>query len=371
LNIVDFNPDEDVLTIQISGNEGQSVEMTSAEIVLRDFADVGSPGPVLEQVVQMNFAATETTGTFTTWVRVNSDVEITIDDIEFVAGPGIIMGEVLTILDDGGDINGTDGNDTLISEISGNEDLYRDIDIGDIRLGNGDDLADVALFAGNIYGELGDDTITTTGIDGYLSGGDGDDLLESNGLNIIEGGEGNDTLIGAEAEQMYGGAGDDVLSANIDATYDGGGVIDGGVGDDTLSVSTAIGYSRSDFPYIGVVGGEGADVVELQLNMSDGYDDEIDLLNSTSQSTAIYLSDFNADEDSLVIHIDRADGNEARDMTSAEIVTTEREFQGEIISTSNIVMTFSATDTFGEHASTIGLGNDVNLTIDDIVFVQN
>ncbi|MEH6520078.1 calcium-binding protein [Sulfitobacter sp.] len=369
LNIVDFNPHEDVLAVQINGNEDSNVEMTSAEIVLRNFTDVGSPGPVLEQVVQMNFAATETTGTFTTWIRVESDVEITIDDIEFVAGPGVIMGDVLTIPDDGSDIIGTDGNDTLISEYTTDEDFYRDV--GNIRLGDGDDLVDIPLYGPNIEGGLGNDTITFTGIGGSVSGG-GDDLIEAGtDLSTLNGDEGNDTLIGNDNNNLYGGAGDDLLIGEVIDYYSGSFVIDGGAGDDTIMVSTDIGYPADAIPATSVTGGEGADSIELLLKMNGGYYGDFPSTSDTERATGISLDDFNADEDSLVIQVDRAEGNEDRVMTGAEIVTTTSTNQGVESSQSSINMYFAATDIYGEHTAVIRLGDDVNISIDDIVFIQN
>ncbi|MEH6737363.1 MAG: hypothetical protein V7695_02300 [Sulfitobacter sp.] len=368
LNIVDFNPHEDVLAVQINGNEDSNVEMTSAVIGLRDFTDVGSPGPVLEQVVQMNFAATETTGTFTTWVRVDSDVEITIDDIEFVAGPGVIMGDVLTIPDDGSDIIGTDGNDTLISEYTTDEDFYRDV--GNIRLGDGDDLVDIPLYGPNIEGGLGNDTITFTGIGGSVSGGD--DLIEAGtDLSTLNGDEGNDTLIGNDNNNLYGGAGDDLLIGEVIDYYSGSFVIDGGTGDDTIMVSTDIGYPADAIPATSVTGGEGADSIELLLKMNGGYYGDFPSTSDTERATGISLDDFNADEDSLVIQVDRAEGNEDRVMTGAEIVTTTSTNQGVESSQSSINMYFAATDIYGEHTAVIRLGDDVNISIDDIVFIQN
>lgn len=361
LNIADFDPAEDVLTVQINRDEeGADREMISAEIV----------GTQL----QMTFAATETDGEHSASIWLGSSVDVSIEDIVFVAGPGIIIGQVLTIPNDGGDINGTDGNDTLISEISGNEDLYRNIDIGDIRLGDGDDLADVALYGGNIYGELGDDTIASSGIGGSLIGGDGDDLIESrNGLNLVEGGEGNDTLIGLEDDKMYGGTGDDVLTVETSQPWYAG-VAEGGTGDDTISVHTYIG--TDDLPYwipsAIVVGDEGEDIFELQLNMRhQTLGDGSFSLSSTTALADINLVDFDPDEDSIVVQINRADGNEDREMTSAELVTTERESQGQLYTDYELVMEFAATDAIGAHTAVIELGSDMNLTFEDIVFVQN
>lgn len=72
-----------------------------------------------------------------------------------------------------------------------------------------------------------------------------------------------------------------------------------------------------------------------------------------------------------MIQINRTEGHEARAMTSAEIVTEDRVSQGEPYTISTIVMEFAATSTQGAHTSTIHFNADVNLSIEDIVFVQN
>lgn len=369
--IRDFNPEEDTLTIQINQNGSElgerpltAVTIVNDEIVL-EFQGQGDQTP------------------FSTTIGLQNAEGISVDDltIQYVdlAGnvssvwePDSNAGEVLTLPEDGSGIIGTDGNDTLsvaFSEAYTEDYLPRFF--GAIKLGDGDDLADVEIFGPNIDGGLGNDTITSFGIDGRILGGDGDDLIATYGLNYIEGGDGNDTISGAEAEQIFGGAGDDVLSASADAIYDGNGVLDGGTGDDTITAYSAIGHWRSDFPSVDVIGGDGADVVDLQLYMSDGYSQDTSPQSPTSTTTAISLSDFDADEDSLLIQINRAEGNEDREMISAEIISTESEYQGQLSTRTDIVMRFAGTETSGAHTATVRLGADVNLTIDDIVFVQN
>ena len=254
LHIADFNPDEDTLTIQINQNGSElgerpltAVIIVNDEIVL-DFQGQGDQTP------------------FSTTIGLQNAEGISVDDltIQYVdlAGnvssvwePDSNAGEVLTLPEDESGIIGTDGNDTLsvaFSEAYTEDYLPRFF--GAIRLGDGDDLADVEIFSPNIDGGLGNDTIVSSDIDGRILGGDGDDLIVTYALNYIEGGDGNDTISGGEAEQIFGGAGDDVLSASAAGIYDSNGVLDGGTGDDTITASSAIGH-WNNFASVDVIGG--------------------------------------------------------------------------------------------------------------------
>jgi Ca2+-binding RTX toxin-like protein len=70
----------------------------------------------------------------------------------------------------------------------------------------------------------------------HLSGGDGDDAIETSTLTpgaitlTADGGNGNDVLVGSAGnETLLGGAGDDILNGN-----GGQDVLDGGPGDNTI-----------------------------------------------------------------------------------------------------------------------------------------
>jgi hypothetical protein len=361
LNIVDFDPDQDVLAVQINGNEGNAnYEMTWAEIVQRDFADESSSEPMLERVVQMNFAATETTGTFTTWFRLPSELYFPITEIEFVAGPGVTIRDDVVVLPTDGTSVVFDPDDNFADPLIVYSDDVEYWEIGSLSLSDGDDYADIQYYNAGVYGEMGDDTITTHDSHSSISGGEGDDLITAlGGESGLNGGEGNDTIDGLDSDGISGGAGDDVINVKIQGAQRVFGYADGGEGDDTISLTAEIG---DDGAYGSIVspifGGEGVDAFDVQLNLSDtSYND--DDLDTSDSGTILELSDFDANEDSLVIQINRGDGNEDREMASAEIISNK------------IVMTFAATDTFGEHTTAIRLGSDVNITLDDIVFVQN
>ncbi|MGQ0598529.1 putative Ig domain-containing protein [Aquabacterium sp.] len=108
------------------------------------------------------------------------------------------------------DINGTDGNDTLVGSIGPDSMLG----------GYGADV---------MKGGAGRDTLDGGDGNDVLQGGTGDDLLYgSGGHDILEGGDGQDTLYGNG--YLSGGADNDSIGA-----YDGS-IVDGGAGDDTLRI---------------------------------------------------------------------------------------------------------------------------------------
>ena len=272
-------------------------------------------------------------------------VDPPVDPVNPPAEPGTVLP-----LEGQATVNGTAGDDTLVADT---QDAGAR-NITEINMGDGDDLVDIDLpFGLTADGEAGNDTIISAGY-----------------TNTLNGGEGDDVLVGGPADNMNGGEGNDRLSVSLIEIYDGSGVLDGGAGEDTISVTTDFGYGKSDFPSAGITGGAGADTVELTLQMTDGPFDD-DIARDTNTSVGIGLNDFDAAEDSLVIQIERDEANADREMTSAEIVTTESEFRGETFTRTDLVMTFAATETHGAHTATIGLGDDVNLTIDDVVFIQS
>ncbi|MEP3440308.1 MAG: hypothetical protein ABJN72_02415 [Sulfitobacter sp.] len=302
-------------------------------------------------------------------LEADEEADIPLEPEERLDVENPVEGQVLTLPDDGSDVIGTDGNDTLTFAYN-DESYYRDV--GGIQLGDGDDLVDIVLYGADIEGGLGNDTITSLGEDQIVSGGDGDDLIETNGQSLVYGDAGNDTLISSDGERMWGGEGDDVLSLGSYDFYGQFGSANGEAGDDTLYLNADIGHARSNIPSITVNGGEGADDLNFVLNMTDssGFPD-LPQSAATGADTGFIIEDFDPREDTIMIQINRPEGHEARAMTSAEIVTEERVSQGEPYTISAIVMDFAATNTHGAHTSTIYFDANVNLSIEDIVFLQN
>lgn len=146
------------------------------------------------------------------------------------------------------DVYGEDGNDTVTT--AGGADL--------LNGGAGNDVLNGLGGNDNLVGDLGDDTLNGGDGNDTLSGGDGVDLIEGGagddtaqggaGQDTVNGGDGNDSLYGndgndviaggAGADRLYGLNDDDTLDggADNDLIYGGNGVdtLDGGNGNDTL-----------------------------------------------------------------------------------------------------------------------------------------
>jgi Ca2+-binding RTX toxin-like protein len=128
-------------------------------------------------------------------------------------------------------INGGAGHDVLIIDA---DDLPENIDGGegfDVAYVSGEEGVSIDLDATNletVYGNAGDDTLTTSGDgDVLINGGDGNDFIKGSvGSDMLAGGDGSDTI--------HGGAGDDTIF--MDAEDDVAN-IDGGEGHDALYVS--------------------------------------------------------------------------------------------------------------------------------------
>ena len=68
------------------------------------------------------------------------------------------------------------------------------------------DEASGALPKANIFGEVGNDTLTGGSGNDVINGGPGDDIiLGKGGSDQLFGGDNNDTLTGGDADQLHGG----------------------------------------------------------------------------------------------------------------------------------------------------------------------
>lgn len=156
------------------------------------------------------------------------------------------------------------------------------------------------------YGLSGNDTITgSTGNDRILAGegqnrvdgGDGLDFITGGGsADWLAGGAGNDTLNGLRGnDTIYGGDGDDYIHEQRGAN-----LLDGGAGDDRIS-------SGQDESFL--YGGDGDDALLASLVRGGGHvltggagADSFDLLHlSANRAFTTTITDFNAEEDSLMI----------------------------------------------------------------------
>ena len=242
--------------------------------------------------------------------------------------------------------------------------------------GDGNDLIEVAA-NDTVNGGAGNDTISST--DGaVVDGRTGDDVLTGQYLDIQFGGAGNDVFSGASSMsggdgndtisgyyELSGGDGDDVLSsyANPYAAGDGDAIgMSGDAGNDTLTASADIGYDNTPFvpgSYLDMSGGEGADVFDIQLDMSSPDYLSPSPTVPTQTSTYLIIEDCDPADDVLTVQINRDEAGADREMVAAEIVDNE------------LQMTFAATETDGAHTATLRLGAAANISIEDIVFVQN
>ena len=255
----------------------------------------------------------------------NSDAAVTVDlttsqlsggDAENDTILGGIDGVIGSDFDDvltGFDHEGTDPADTFTNELFGGlgNDTITGLG-GDDRLGGGEGDDE-------LYGGAGDDDITGGAGNDTVEGGDGDDVIDTSGPNstgltaamdlgfpglvapdadpfndrdVVDGGAGNDTILtGDDADTIDGGSGDDYIDGGIDADS-----IDGGSGDDTI-----IGGEGSDV----INGGDGNDLIYAaldpsfpdSLNIPDAIDPVLnngdDLVHGGAGNDTIYGADDN------------------------------------------------------------------------------
>lgn len=181
--------------------------------------------------------------------------------------------------DDGGELEGGEGDDTLIGG-EGDDTL---------RGGGGDNLLRGGGGRDLLIGGSGDDTLFGGAGDDTLQGGSGNDLINGDaGDNLLIGGEGDDTLIGGTGnDTLLGGWGDDLLIAG-----EGSNLLSGGDGNDTLigyhpdqdgndtgGINYLNGGAGDDLIIMGsgdiATGGEGADTFVLGNWLGGGAPAEI------------------------------------------------------------------------------------------------
>lgn len=252
-----------------------------------------------------------------------------------------------TLRYDGSDpLLGTEGNDTLPS--GQNPDLAPEI----IDLLGGNDTAIVDL----------EGSMT-------VRGGDGDDRLTATGIqNILEGGAGNDTLSGDDANQLYGGEGDDVLTF-VHGSYDNGdpGTADGGSGDDTITVRSDAILTEEILYNLGggvdVTGGDGADEINIVYDLEEDFRGYTPTDDTISRGL-LRVTDFNPNEDTLVIEVDQGVEGAERNVT-VEMDQTEEDGTY----TSLLWMTFEKTSEDEESTNLLTIYSSVPFTLDDIELV--
>ncbi len=318
--IEDFRPGADVLNIDIRGfnDEGSFHDYRGFELTQWD------GGTDIDLIFDGLRPDANGTYELISTIRLDGVTGLTVDDINIEAGdPGMV---------------GTPGDD-VIEVIAA--------------------TAPARIMAGD-----GDDNVTFIGSgDTSLEGGAGDDTLTSTGDgNTLISGPGNDVLAGGPASMMMGGDGDDQVTLDLNrGPNDTAGLAYGNAGDDTLIGLGQMGSGFPDGGYGALFGGPGADTFDVTLELVSRENG-----NSTGTqfvSTGLSVGDFNPDEDVLTIQIDRAAGGEEREMTSAEIGTSR-------FGMTQLVMRFAATATDPATEATMLLGDNANITLDDIAFIQ-
>lgn len=237
----------------------------------------------------------------------NAEDHSSIDEPDIVTSP-----EMDVEGDDYDLITGTDGADTLVADENAGFLTGRAGD--DLLIGaGGDDDISAGLGDDTAVGGAGDDTIRGEGGDDCLAGGDGDDeIYGAEGADILDGGEGADSLAGGDGnDSLFGGDGDDTLHGlQGDDTLSGGegeDAVFGGRGDDTLSGVELTGETARDF----LNGGEGDDHLiagAMDVVSTGSGADTVILDFFDGGNEPVFITDFTADEDALVISYEATDG---------------------------------------------------------------
>src|ERR671922_1704948 len=125
------------------------------------------------------------------------------------------------------------------------------------------------VFAANIDGTAGDDTLNGTDEADTINGFEGNDLIFGEaGDDILDGSKGDDEIRGGDGNDEIKDGNADPLTAPIDYYNK----VYGGSGNDNIDVG--IDYTRSDFYY--VYGEDGSDYIEVVSNadIKGGLDDD-------------------------------------------------------------------------------------------------
>ncbi len=154
---------------------------------------------------------------------------------------------------------------------------------------------------GNLYGTVGNDSLTGTSGDDRIWGLAGDDTLAGGaGRDVLIGGAGNDQLLGQAGDDVLeGGTGNDVLVGGAGAD-----VLEGGAGNDTLSGGTGTGNDGAVDVFrwhLGDAGARGAPAIDtirdFSLNSGNSNNGDVldlrDLLTGESNATLSNYLDFN------------------------------------------------------------------------------
>lgn len=197
-----------------------------------------------------------------------------------------VVGQDLT-LDGAGTITGTEGDDRI--EVTGFSEITREV-----------------------FGGDGNDTLIANDYS-RLEGGAGDDVLILDDKAdfhpaVAYGGEGDDTFSGTQAQGMYGEAGDDTINVRHLSNYNGLGITSGGAGDDEINIALGLGENFGGAQEsLFVEGNEGSDTFTLDLTLVEREGREED---GGYYRTGLEITDFNPDEDHLIVDVTPEMGQE-------------------------------------------------------------
>ncbi len=257
---------------------------------------------------------------------------------------------------------------TLIRE----EDVYlantgEDVLVGrdgvDVYLQDDDTNAEDAPLEINLRG--GDDFAEINrgfrGVDGMvLRGGEGDDILSADGAQVfIRGGSGNDTISTLDTARVNGGDGDDEIfaDARFSRDVDEATFLNGGAGDDEITARRVFNVTPSISNPLEIEGGEGADTFTIQAD----YQPLFGLGNSVERPVDLRsfatITDFDPEEDKLVIKI----------RSSSPEIDFDVVYQ-EIGDKTLVQFTTSGNSAEEPVLGTVVLEGRIDLTVDDVEF---
>ena len=230
-------------------------------------------------------------------------------------------------------------------------------------MGSNDDDSgeDLVPEGGDLEGTDGDDTLTMDDTEttpdmrgSLLDLGAGDDLSDGTGTGLfgaVHGGDGNDTI---NYELPYGAA-------------DGSTAVDGGDGDDLIRIDVTANDWTNAVPAANFTGGEGADEFEVNLTAPAlpfpvaGVPEPGE---SYEAGTGIRMADFTPGEDTFLVTISPEDGtNFLLAKTTTHSITTS---DGELRYFSDLTLSFSATATTPAYQTSIRFYDLQDLSMDDI-----
>lgn len=195
------------------------------------------------------------------------------------------------------------GGDDALAGYAGNDQLEGGDGDDAINGGPGDDSLTGGTGADLLHGEAGNDSLDGGADADTLQGCDGDDhLIGGDGADSLQGGEAEDTLQGdAGDDALDGGFGNDLLAGGA-----GSDILDGGAGDDTIWGQTE---DDADHTLDFLNGQAGDDTLMLGAgdygNGGEGAD-AFHLLDIGANDPPMQITDFNPQEDSLLVMYDAA-----------------------------------------------------------------